>query len=351
MSIPVFFHPAQLEFHPKYEWALGNRIKHPETTKRAESIYRALKKMGRDYFDLRTPEDKYTHAIHSCHSPRLSTLYHTASQVLEGENTFYPSVFPQRMRGDPDPTNIKHAGFFCFDSGTPLNNKTLMAANWSASSALAATDLVASGKSTLAYALSRPPGHHASVDSYGGYCYFNNAACAAKRLLKKGARVAIIDIDFHHGNGTQDFFYQSSKVFTASLHGDPTHHFPYFCGYPRETGKGAGLGMNMNIILPDGTILKNYLKALKGQAIPAIKRFCPDYLIIAAGLDTYKLDPIGSFALETADYHKIGETLGRLPYPTIVLQEGGYHTGDLGANVVSLLTGMGMAKKVIKARA
>lgn len=351
MSIPVYFHPAQLEFHPKYEWALGNRIKHPETTKRAESIYRALKKRGSEYFDLRTPEDKddkYKRWIHSCHSPRLSTLYHTASVALEGETTFYPSVFPQRMSGKPDPTNIKHAGFFCFDSGTPLNQKTLMAANWSASSALAATDLVASGASKLVYALSRPPGHHASVDTYGGYCYFNNAACSAKRLLKKGARVAILDIDFHHGNGTQDFFYQSSKVFTVSIHGDPTHHFPYFCGHPSETGKGAGVGMNMNIVLPDHTKIEAYMKALKGMAIPAIKRFAPDYLIIAAGLDTYKLDPIGKFSLETEDYHKIGETLGRLPYPTIVLQEGGYHTGDLGNNVVSLLTGMGVGKKIFK---
>ncbi len=348
MSIPVYFHPAQLEFHPKYEWALGTRIKHPETTKRAESIYRALKKKGASYFDLRTPEDIYTREIHACHSPRLSTLYHTASVVLEGENTFYPSVFPGGMSGKPDPTNIKHAGYFCFDSGTPLNNKTLMAANWSASSALAATDLVLAGKTSLTYALSRPPGHHASLNSYGGYCYFNNAACSAKHLLKKGARVAILDIDFHHGNGTQDFFYQSSKVFTVSIHGDPAHHFPYFSGFPSETGKGAGLGMNMNIVLPDGTELARYLKALKTQAIPAIKRFCPDYLIIAAGLDTYKLDPIGRFSLETPDYYKIGETLGRLPYPTIVLQEGGYHTGDLGANVVSLLTGMGSAKKIFK---
>lgn len=347
MPIPVYFHPEQLEFKPKYEWALGNRIKHPESTKRAESIFRALKKSGSDYFDIRRPEDNYSSEIYATHNVMLTTLYHSAQEGLKDDESFYPSVFPKHMRAHPDPTNLKHAGFFCFDSGTPLNNKTLMAATWSASSALAATEVVLSGETTLAYALSRPPGHHANVDTYGGYCYYNNAACCARKLLAAGKRVAILDIDFHHGNGTQDIFYQDANVFTVSIHGDPRHHFPYFCGHPSEVGEGAGEGYNMNIILPDGTTLKKYQQALASKAIPAIERFAPDYLIIAAGLDTYALDPIGSFALETPDYQKIGAIIGKLPYPTIVLQEGGYHTGDLGNNVVSLLTGMGRAKKLI----
>lgn len=347
MAIKVFFHPDQLLFKPRYEWAFGSRIKHPESTKRAESIYRALKKMGPDFALITEPKKIYQREIHACHNERLSTLYQAAQSELIDETTFYPSAFPQRMRARPDPTNLRHAGFFCFDSGTPLNNKTLMAASWSASSALAATEEVAKGKSTVAYALSRPPGHHASEDTYGGYCYYNNAACAAKYLTKRGKRVAIVDIDFHHGNGTQDIFYSDPKVLTISLHGDPRHHFPYFCGHTSETGKSSGLGLNMNLILPDGTRLRAYLQALKNQVFPALTRFDPDYVIVAAGLDTYIHDPIGHFALETLDYEQIGASFGKLPYPLIVLQEGGYHTGDLGANVVSLLKGMGQVRGMI----
>ena len=337
VKIPTFFHTAQMEFRPKYEWALGNRIKHPETTKRAEKIYRTLKKSP-ELFDVHEPARIPLKPIRDSHNYQLMTLYNTASQLEDG-NTFYPSVFPQRQKGKADPTNIYHAGFYCFDSGTPLNNKTWTAAAWSAACAYEATVGVGSGKYSLAYALSRPPGHHASRDSYGGYCYFNNAAIAGRYLKKKG-RIVILDIDFHHGNGTQEAFYSDDKVFFISIHGDPRKYFPYFCGFPNENGSGKGVGFNMNIILPEKTKKRAYLKCLNDIVIPAIKRYEPSHLIISAGFDTYVHDPIGDFALETPDFFSIGDKLGKLNLPTSVLQEGGYYTPDLGQNVKSFLLGL-----------
>jgi acetoin utilization deacetylase AcuC-like enzyme len=333
-KIPTFFHTSQLAFHPKYEWALGNRIKHPESTRRAESIFKELKK-NPEIFEIIEPPRIPLQAIRESHNYQLITLYNTASTLTDGEE-FYPSVFPQRMKAKPDPNNLSHAGFYCFDSGTPLNNKTWLASAWSASTAFYAADHVLKGKGKYSYALSRPPGHHASRDSYGGYCYFNNAAIAAKVLRKKG-RVVIVDIDFHHGNGTQDIFYKDDQVLFISIHGDPRHHFPFFCGFPSEIGQGKGEGYNLNLILEDGCNIKKYKKALMDTVLPAIKRFEPKYLTISAGFDTYESDPIGKFSLTTEDFFTLGKTFKKLDLPTVILQEGGYHTKDLGKNVVSFL--------------
>src|SRR5690606_17707426 len=219
-----------------------------------------------------------------------------------------------------------------------LNNKTLSAAGWSAACALEATKLVAQGKEQVTYALSRPPGHHASFDTYGGYCYFNNAAIAARELKKKG-RVVIFDIDFHHGNGSQEIFYEDPDVMVISIHGDPRDYFPYLMGFPEETGKGEGSGFNLNIILPTGAKIKTYENALKRQVFPTIKAFEPSYLIISAGFDTYRLDPIGKFELDTPDYERLGRLICDLKLPTVILQEGGYYTKDLGLNARSFLKG------------
>lgn len=335
-KISVFFNEEQLQFQPKYEWVLGKKIKHPESTQRAQSIYRALKK-EKDLFDIQQTPSIPLKALRDSHNNQLITLYTSAQQLAEGV-TFHPCVFPQLKSTQPDPTNINHAGFYCFDSGTPLSRNTWTAAAWSAASAWHAAQALLKEKSRVTYALSRPPGHHATREAFGGYCYFNNASIAAKLLAKK-ARVAILDIDFHHGNGTQEMFYDSDKVLTLSIHGDPKQHFPYFAGFPNEVGVRDGEGYNMNFILPDGTKLDRYMKTLKRDIIPAIEHFEPDYLILCAGFDTYIHDPIGSFALTTPDYGKIGKLLSRLELPTAVIQEGGYFTKDLGNNVVSLLKG------------
>lgn len=336
MTIPCFFHKEQLLFKPKYEWVLGARIKHPETTKRAESILGSLK-ASPELFQIISPESVPLGIIKQTHSPELLEVYETA-QRLEGRDTFYPCVFPQRMTKHPNPKNIFHAGYYCIDSGTPLNNQTWKAACWSASAAYDAADTVLKGEANLTFALSRPPGHHASKDTYGGYCYLNNAAIAAKHLKKKG-KVAIIDIDFHHGNGTQEIFYSDDNVLFISLHGDPDVNFPYFCGYTTEIGKGKGEGYNHNIILPERCSVEKYISVLKSCVIPLVKSFNPSSMVISAGFDTYKEDPIGRFALDTEDYTKLGALFAKSKIPTVVCQEGGYYTQALGENAVCFLKG------------
>ena len=336
--IPVFFHDAQLEFKPKYEWAFGEKIEHPETTARAESILAAVRKEP-ELFERRVPTAIPLTALRSFHNYNLLTLYNTAATTLGPGETFSPMVFPRHRDGTGDPTNLHQAGAFCFDSGTPLAQNTWEAAGWSAACAQGAADQVKGGKSRLAYALSRPPGHHALRASFGGYCYFANTAIAARALKRRG-RVAVVDIDYHHGNGTQSLFYKSSSVFTISIHGDPRDAFPYFVGFASETGKGAGLGFNLNLPLEAGIDGKAYGKVLDDHVLPAVRHFAPTSLVIAAGFDTYEKDPVGHFTLKRGDYHAIGERFGRLGLPTVVVQEGGYHAADLGLLATNFLKGV-----------
>lgn len=340
--IPVFFNEAQLEFKPLYEWAFGEKIAHPETTARAESILAALQRDAAR-FEIREPVELPLAALRAQHDYALFTLY-TAAKTLPEDKTFCPMVFPRTHQGRADPTNLHHAGAFCYDSGTPLTAQTFEAAAWSAASALAAADVVAQGEVKLSYALSRPPGHHATQGLFGGYCYFNNAGLAARHLRQRG-RVVVVDVDFHHGNGTQSLFYEDGDVLTISIHGDPRHYFPFFAGFPDETGAGAGAGFNQNHLLEEGADAQAYMALLDHHVLPAIRHFAPDALIIAAGFDTYYKDPVGHFTLKTEDYADLGARLGKLRLPTVVVQEGGYYTPHLGRNTVTFLNGVqeGMA--------
>lgn len=335
-SIPCYFHKEQLGFKPVYEWAMGQRIDHPETTARAESILSAL--LEDPGFEVIEPQAQPIDAIRAVHSYELLTLYNRARKLPENE-TIYPSVFPRELREMGDPTNLRHAGCFCFDSGTPLNSMTFDAAAWSAACAWEAAGRLAEGEDSLVYALSRPPGHHATEQYFGGYSYFNNSVIAAKRLSETG-RVAIVDIDFHHGNGTQSIFYDDPSVLTISIHGDPLEFFPFYCGFAHETGEGDGVGYNMNFPLPKKTDVESYLRVLEENVLDAVKNFGAQYLLVAAGLDGYYLDPIGGFDLFTEDFGRIGKSLASLGLPTLAVQEGGYYTPDLGKNAVALLKGL-----------
>ena len=377
-TTPCFFHPEQLAFKPVYEWSFGEKIAHPEVTARAENILAALHEA--DDFEVLQPDSQPLAAIRNVHSYELLTLYNTARQLDDGV-TFYPSVFPRELQNMGDPTNIRHAGCYCFDSGTPLNAMTLDAAAWSAACAVAGAERLidladcrpensagtepyrpensagtepyrpqdsagaepyrpenSAGTPSLVYALSRPPGHHATEKYFGGYSYFNNTVIAAHRLRQLG-RVAIVDIDFHHGNGTQSLFYEDPSVLTISLHGDPKDFYPFYCGFSHETGAGAGAGCNLNFCLPAHTDIDAYRAVLEQDVLNAVTNFGADVLIVAAGFDGYELDPIGAFDLRTDDFHTIGELLGELQLPTLVVQEGGYYTPHLGRNVVAFLRG------------
>ncbi|HJU01054.1 MAG TPA: histone deacetylase family protein, partial [Actinomycetes bacterium] len=196
---------------------------------------------------------------------------------------------------------------------------------------------VAAGE-PAAYALCRPPGHHAGPGYYGGFCLLNNAAIAA-RAAAAGGRVAVVDVDFHHGNGTQDIFWEDPEVLYVSLHGDPAGHYPFFTGAADETGAGPGAGTTRNLPLPDGTGDDAYLDAL-AEALAVVEAFDPATLVVSAGFDTFEDDPIGAFRVTTAGFGRIGSALAALGRPTVVVQEGGYAVEALGANAVALMRGM-----------
>lgn len=232
-------------------------------------------------------------------------------------------------------------GLYCTDVYTPIDEHTWEAAAAAARCALAGSAALLRGE-LLVYALCRPPGHHAGPDFFGGYCYLNNAALAARWITERGIRVAVLDLDYHHGNGTQAIFYADPAVWYGSLHVDPEVEYPYFAGYADEVGVGPGEGLNLNVPLPPGTGESAYLAALDA-VLDRIDRFDPGAIVLSAGFDTYVGDPMGTFRLSTGSFGKVGQRVGALRRPTLVVQEGGYHPPDLGENVVALLEGVGGA--------
>jgi acetoin utilization deacetylase AcuC-like enzyme len=229
-------------------------------------------------------------------------------------------------------------GRYSYDASTPVAEGTWESAYRSAQTALAATEAVLGGE-RAAFALCRPPGHHCGADYMGGYCYLNSPAIAAEVALAAGAeRVAILDIDYHHGNGTQDIFCGRGDVLFVSIHADPAMDYPFYWGFADETGEGEGEGATLNLPLPRGTAMADYLPALE-RALDRIASFGPDILICSYGADTYAGDPISHFRLETEDYPRLGRRIASLRLPTAILMEGGYAVDRLGANVAAFLSG------------
>ena len=221
---------------------------------------------------------------------------------------------------------------------TSISHGTWEAARAAADVALTGASQIKEG-ARAAFALCRPPGHHAARDLYGGYCFLNNAAIAAQYLRDAGAaRVAILDVDFHHGNGTQDIFYDRPDVLYISLHGDPAEAFPYFSGFADETGTGAGAGFTLNLPLPPGTKFGAWQDALRA-ALLRIENFRADALVVSLGVDTFAEDPISFFRLQSADFSTYGRMIGASALPTLFVLEGGYAVGEIGVNVVNVLTG------------
>lgn len=250
-----------------------------------------------------------------------------------------PTVFPARRMQQREPADIDgKLGYFCMAMETAITQGTWQAALGSAACAYGAAAHIQKGNAS-AFALCRPPGHHAGKDLYGGYCFLNNAAIAAQHLLNEGAtRVAILDVDFHHGNGTQDIFYDRDDVLFISLHGDPVDAFPHFLGYADECGAGAGDGYNVNYPLPDGCGYEKWSDALN-QAIKRITRYSPDALVVSLGVDTFKDDPISFFKLDSNDFAHYGALLATLKLPTVFVMEGGYAVAEIGTNTVNVLQG------------
>jgi acetoin utilization deacetylase AcuC-like enzyme len=258
-----------------------------------------------------------------------------------GTHDALPLIWPTRtLRNDRIPEAIDgKLSYFALDAGTPIMSGTWSAITAAADVAVTAADLIVAGD-PHAFALCRPPGHHAARDVFGGYCFFNNAAIAAQRLRDKGyGTVAILDVDYHHGNGTQSIFYDRSDVVFASLHGDPRHEYPYFLGYDDETGAGEGAGANRNFPLPHGTGWDTYQPALR-SAIDFLLAHRPDALVVSLGVDTYKADPISQFLLDHEHFTEIGSMIGAMGLPTVVVFEGGYAVQEIGINAVNVLEGI-----------
>jgi acetoin utilization deacetylase AcuC-like enzyme len=232
-------------------------------------------------------------------------------------------------------------GYYSFDAGTPITAGTWKAAKASADVALTGAGLVARGERG-AFALCRPPGHHAGLDFYGGYCFMNNAAVAAQALRDSGlARVAVLDVDFHHGNGTQQIFYDRGDVLTVSIHGDPASNYPFFLGFADEGGEGAGKGCNLNLPLPDGTGWREYEFALNA-ALEKIAAFGAQALVVSLGVDTYAEDPISNFRLHGEDFSRLGRAIAKAGLPSLFVMEGGYAVEDIGVNAVNVLEGFSL---------
>jgi acetoin utilization deacetylase AcuC-like enzyme len=255
-----------------------------------------------------------------------------------------PDCWPARRMTQRLPNNITgKLGYYAMAGETSISQGTWEAARAAAQVALTGAALVKDG-ARAAFALCRPPGHHAARDLYGGYCFLNNAALAAQWLRDAGAaRVAILDVDFHHGNGTQDIFYDRPDVLYVSLHGDPAEAFPYFSGYADETGSAAGAGFTMNLPLPAGTEFAAWQNALRA-ALLRIADFRADALVVSLGVDTFAEDPISFFRLQSADFRAYGRMIGACGAPTLFVLEGGYAVGEIGVNVVNVLSGFESAK-------
>ena len=261
-------------------------------------------------------------------------------QATGAKGEAIPTVWPsRRMPRAGAPRAIDGAlGWYALAGETSISGGTWEAAQAAADVALTAADIVAQG-ARAAFALCRPPGHHAAQDMYGGYCFLNNAAIAAQRLLDGGAwRVAVLDVDFHHGNGTQAIFYDRADVLFLSLHGDPAFEFPHFLGGADETGAGAGAGFNANYPLAPGTGFAAWSAALE-HACGRIAAYAPEAMVVSLGVDTFRGDPISSFQLESDDFRTFGARLARLNLPTLFVMEGGYAVAEIGLNAVNVLQG------------
>ena len=348
----VVYTPDHLAHDVTHETYLGIAIPANEVAERAELIRMALEADGG--FELVGPAEHGAGPILAVHDEGLVRFVETAwadvrRQAID-RSFLVADTYPVRamFEGMSDEALARlreplaiggRTGWYGLDSSNPLVQGTWIAARGAVDVALTAADLVVDGGQKAAYGLCRPPGHHAARAMAGGYCFFNNAAIVAHDIARRtGEPVAILDVDVHHGNGTQQIFWRRDDVFYASIHADPAHLYPFFLGYADEVGEGPGQGANFNQPLPAGTGDDEYLDALD-RALEAIGRTRGSIVVVSLGFDTFGQDPIGTFALTTAVYHEMGLRVASLGRRLVILQEGGYHRPSLGENARAWLRG------------
>lgn len=347
----IFYSEEHRNHYPPFEiFDGGKRVPYYENPDRMDRILDALRKT--DWAEFCEPEDfgldpilavhdrDYIHFLASCWDEWLDS----DPEVLSSPEThaFLPATFALRRTAHPTSSLLGRGGYYIMDLSACIVAGTYQAALASANCALSAAHSSLrhrSGQAFLlhhsSFSLCRPPGHHAGKDYAAGYCFINNASVAANWLSQKG-KTALLDIDYHAGNGTQDIFYERNDVLTISIHGDPDYEYPHYIGFTDETGAGAGLGFHRNFPLPKGTDNSGYLAALD-QALALIRNFDPQFLVLSFGADTFDGDPLGKFHVTREGFHEIGKRIAGLNLPTTIIMEGGYANEALGENTLTLL--------------
>ncbi len=334
----VFYSEAHRKHAPPFEvFDGGLRTPYLENTDRMDRILNALNEI--DWVDVREPKDFGLDPIYSVHDKEYigflaSCWTEWLASVAKDKSTLLPATFALRRQPQKPTSLLGRAGYYIMDLSACIVEGTYQAALASANCALGAAETIADGE-RLSFALCRPPGHHAGKDYAGGYCFINNAAVAASWLSSKGT-VALLDIDYHCGNGTQDIFYERDDVLTISIHADPNFEYPHYWGYADETGSGRGFGFHQNFPLEKGADDARYLSTLE-EALNLIRKFEPQYLVVSAGMDIYAADPLGTIKVTTAGIGQIGKRIASLGLPTVIVMEGGYANEVLGINVVRFL--------------
>ncbi len=334
----AIFDDRQWKHQPRYFMANGAILPNPEQAERIDRLLAGAKAAG---CSVEAPFDAGMSPIAALHSPEY--LYfleniHTRWKRIEGAGEeVIPNIHPANRTDSYPKSAVGQAGFHQADTACPIASGTWEAAYWSAQSAITGADLLAAGEDAV-YALARPPGHHAFGDLAGGFCFLNNSAIAAERLRANGLRAAILDVDVHHGNGTQGIFYHRSDILTVSIHADPERFYPFFWGQAHERGAGDGLGYNLNLPLERGTPDEAYLATLD-LALRRIRAFGADVVVVALGLDAFVDDPFKGLAVTTAGFGRIGAAIAGLGVPCLFVQEGGYLCDELGENLTSVLNG------------
>jgi acetoin utilization deacetylase AcuC-like enzyme len=343
----TFFSPNHALHAPEYEFYRGQRMPCFEKPVRADYVRERL--LARCHA-LHAPGVDSMPVLQQIHTVRYLNFLQTAWAqwlAIDAANATqqpFPSVWPTRtLRSDAEPDNfIAKLGLYSMDNGTPLVAGTWAAAKAGADAAASAAQAIVQG-APAAFCATRPPGHHAGSDFMGGYCFINNAAVAAQALRNAGCgRVAILDVDYHHGNGTQSIFYDRDDVLFASIHGSPLTEFPFYLGHADETGEGAGEGFNLNLPLPAGSSVQAWFDALE-IACQRVVRHEPQALVVSLGLDTFAGDPISQFALQSDDFTRLGARIAKLGTPCVFILEGGYAAAELGTNAVNVLDGFEQA--------
>jgi len=333
--VPPILEPIPLVVNDKHAIHHVHERGYVESPVRVRNILKKLEPGGLfTRIPVRHFPDRHLTAVHD---PDFVSFLREASKELSENRALYPYVFPIRNKTKPPKEPSVLSGYYCIDTFTPIHRNAFPAARRAVDCALTAAQEILEGR-RAAYALVRPPGHHAERRAFGGFCYFNNTAAAAQYLSPYG-RTAILDIDYHHGNGQQDIFYTRSDVLTVSIHGHPEFAYPYFSGFEEEIGEADGEGFNLNLPLPESVDGPKYRKALS-KALDRIAEFNPAFLVVALGFDTARGDPTGTWDLTASDFEANGKEIGALGMPVLVIQEGGYRTANIGTNAARFFSGL-----------